>query len=708
MTMRLDEVRSDDDLVAVCEAMRIGRLKNRAAFETQWWNNLALVAGDHYAVFEPTRGEFITPIKESDHEVRLVLNQARVVARTELAKMTKSRPTMEILPNSSDDGDIAATRVGKFALDAAEWKFKLRKRRKTALWWMIITGIGCMYVGYDPTDDKDGLMTFYIDPTTGEPCFDPVRLAQLKEDEANGYAEIKKESWPLGDLEYRVYSPFQLLPDDTVLEWEDLHDIIVTDVVDLGKAKKSWGRKADKLTSDMGAPGGIGVRFMRRLGLQGSVITDPDKQTVNVHTFWLEPGQYDTKYLKDGVMLRWANNGSTVLEVARKFPFVDGRLPFAFFTHVPNALSIWPDCIITDIRPINLELDKTISQLLENRDFMLNPMWRIADQAKVRPFKSQPGGQINYTYVRDVPPPEPIPGTPMPTQIENLVVGLRDQILDISGMGEVSRGRVPSGVRAGNMLAFLQEEDESKIAPGIENFEDGIAMEASLTLCRLGQFYHSERMLRAYKPGGQADIRKFKGSDLKNNTDVVVQAGSALPKLKAAKQEYAMQLAQMGIETDPKKLRDMLDLGEGEPDEVDMAFAQADRENEIMMGLGMKPPTADPRPQLAPTSEDPTAGQPSSEASMAVPVKKWHNHEAHLKRHYRFMSTADFERMQKTHPDIVRLFDEHTTAHEEALKEIQMQQMQMAEAIRGGQNSVAPGQGQMPMDRAGNAAQRTA
>lgn len=704
--MRLDEVTNDRDLLSVVEALRVERLNKRAPFEETWWNNISLVAGDHYAVYEPTRGEFITPAKQK-HEVQLVLNQARVVARTELSKLTKSRPVMDVIANSNDEKDIAATRVGRFVLDAAEWKFKLRKRRKSALWWTILTGVSGMYVGYDPTNDSDGMMEFYIDPATGDPVFNPERLAQLKAEEEEGYAELKMESWPLGDLDYRIYSPFQMLPDDSVLEWEDIGDIIVTDVVDLGQAKKQWGRKAADLNAEQASPGGMGQRMLRRIGLGGNGLSEPSSAVVNVHTYWLKPGVFKTPYLKDGVMIRWANK-SISLEVARPFPFVDKRLPFAFYTHIPNAVSIWPDTILTDIRPINLELDKTISQLLENRDYMLNPMWMIPEQCQVRKIKSQPGGEVRYVHVRDVPPPSQLPGVPMPTQIENLVIGLRDQILDISGMGEVSRGRVPAGVRAGNMLAFLQEEDESKIAPTVENLEDGISMEASLTLCRFAQFYHVNRLLRAYKPGGQADIRNFKGADLRNNTDVVVQAGSALPKLKASRQQYVMQLVEFGIEKDPKRIRDMLELGEGEPDEVDLAFAQADRENEIMMGIGMSAPTSQPKLELAPTSEDLTAGEPSSENSMAIPVKTWHNHEAHLKRHYRIMSTADFERLQLSHPDIVRVFDEHTHAHEEAMKQIQMQQLQMMLAARGGPDATTPPEGSMPMDASGDAAQRSA
>lgn len=708
--MRVGEATNAKDLVTAVEALRQERLGNRAPFETVWWNNIALVAGDHYDFFEPTIKQFVTP-KKDDHQIRLVLNQARVVARTELAKVTKSRPVSDVIANSSDEIDIAATKVGKFALEASEWKFSLRKLRKSAFWWTLLTGVSGVYVGWDRENNKDGNMDFYIDPNTGDVTHNVERIRQLKADETEGTIELKKYSFPMGDLKFCVYSPFQMLPDDTVLEWEEIKDIIVTDIVSLDQAKATWGDKAKDLSPENAAPGIIGQRMLRRIGVNVGNNTDPSEPVGQVHSYWLKPGIYtNNPFLKDGIMVRWAN-AYKMLEISEDkdsgsyFPYDDNRLPFAFFTHVPNAISIWPDTVMTDIRPINLELDKTISQLLENRDFMLNPMWRVPLQSQVQKIKSQPGGMVRYVAQRDLPPPEPLPGTPMPTQIENLVVGLRDQILDISGQGEVSRGRVPSGVRAGNMLAFLQEEDETKLGPTVENFEDAVAMMGSLILSRYGQYYTTERLLRAYKPGGQSDVRKFKGADLRNNTDVVVQAGSALPKLKAARQQYILELAQLGIETDPKRLRDMLELGEGEPDEVDLAFAQADRENEMMLGMGKATSALGVATQPAQPAQEDAGGQPNSEQAAAMPVEKWHNHKAHLSRHYREMSTVEFERLKSTHPDIVRIFGEHTKLHEEELQNEMMQQMQMAAMVRGGQPGVAPPPGTAPMAEQGAAAQ---
>jgi hypothetical protein len=271
---------------------------------------------------------------------------------------------------------------------------------------------------------------------------------------------------------------------------------------------------------------------------------------------------------------------------------------------------------------------------------------------------------------------------PLPVQVENLAVALRDQILDLSGQGEVSRGRVPSGVRSGIQIAYLQEEDETKLAPTADNIETGCARMASLVLSRISQFWHHERILRYYKRGGEFEVRKFKGADIRGHTDVVPVAGSALPKSKAARQQNAITMAELGMPLPPKKLSDILEIGQGEPDEMDLAFAQADRENELMRRGAM---TKEMKAQQE-VSADPVQGDPAQQAEespIAVPVKAWHNHEAHLERHRRYMMDEEFERLAVDHPDIVRLFDEHVTVHEQALQAQMQAKMEQMMALRG-------------------------
>ena len=681
--MRIGEARSDKDLLQAVEEARKRRVEMRRGWETYWWNNIALVSGDHSARWDPHLSKFEdrdTYFQDLEgKKPKLVINHALTVGRTELAKLTKARPIMEILANSDESVDISAAKVGRAALDYAEWKFRLHRKRKNALWWMIQTGLGAMYVGWDYLNDKAGFMEFVIDPTTGDPVFDPRRLRELKDMHEHGELDddLQVERYPLGEIEYKVYSPFQLLPDETKLELSEINDLITTEVQDVDIINGIYNKKL--------SPSGdlqLGVMEQRIMATAGLI---PNMNSLNskvanglrVHTFWLLPNTYrGNKYLENGKMIRWTDQMET-LDLTNVFPYDDGRMPFVFFQHIPTSVSIWPDCIMTHIRGPNLEIDKTVSQLIENKDYMANPMWLIATQHKVKgEVKNVAGAIVRYRHVPNIPPPAPVPGMQMPQQVENLIQELANQILDISGQSEVARGKVPPGVRSGVAVAYLQEEDDTKLAPTIENMEQEIALMGSLTLERFQQFYTFERTIRFYRRDGIFDVRKFKGADLKNNTDVLCQSGSAMPRMKAARQQYVLELVSLGIISDPKQIQDMLELGEGEPDDVDKAISQANRENNMMLhgvwagqtkAVGEHADTADEFKKL------PTA----------IPVKAWHNHQVHIARHTSIMMDEEFDRLQITNPEIVRLFDEHLAMHQQMLQQQQAAQAMQLQAAKG-------------------------
>jgi len=679
--MRIGEAKNDKELLAALETARQRRLELRRGYETLWWNNIALVIGDHYATWNPNLSQFEdrdpTWDAHDSKKPRLVVNHALTVGRTELAKLTKSRPIMEIVANSDEAVDIAAAKVGRASLDYAEWKFKLQKLRKQAYWWMIQTGLGAVYVGWDYLNDKAGEMTFTIDPITSDPTFNPTRIRELKKMMEDGEIdELVEEKFPLGECEFQVFSPFQLLPDETCLDFDQIGDLITTEVADVDVIRGMYGRVARNVRPDGDAIlGAMEQRSLARASVAGGTNTAQSVDSgLKVHTFWLEPGKYrGNKFLEKGKYFRWCN-ANIELDSSPAFPYADGRMPFVFFQHIPSSMSIWPDSIMTHIRGANLEIDKTISQLIENKDYMSNPMWRIATQHKIKgEIKNVAGAIVRYRHVPNIPPPEPIQGLQMPQQVENLLAGLRAQILDISGQGETSRGRVPSGVRSGVAVAYLQEEDDSKIAPTVENMEEAIALMGSLTLERFSQYYSTARILRFYRRDGVFDVVRFKGADLKNNTDVVCQAGSAMPKSKAAKQQYTLELVSLGVLKDPHKIEQMLDLGAGEPDDTDKAIAQAKRENNYMLkGL----PDAMYKP-------GPIAEEEQKNVAAAVPVKAWHNHELHVTIHTSLMMDEEFDKLSISHPGIVQLFDEHIAMHQQELQKQAQEQMAMLQAQKG-------------------------
>jgi len=157
---------------------------------------------------------------------------------------------------------------------------------------------------------------------------------------------------------------------------------------------------------------------------------------------------------------------------------------------------------------------------------------------------------------------------------------------------------------------------------------------------------------------------------------VVCQAGSAMPRYKAARHQYVLELVGMGVLKDPHKIQEMLELGYGEPDDVDKAIAQANRENQMMM-QGSSMATTRPEGQEDDSDEE------EQSVTTAVAVKAWHNHAIHIQRHGSVMMDEEFDRLSVTRPEIVRLFDEHMAMHSAELQKQQMAMQQQLLAAKG-------------------------
>src|SRR5215831_10782912 len=173
--MRIGEAKTQSQLLSALQDARNYRIMMRRPHEVQWWSNIAMIAGDHHARYDPNKALFEDrdpnwTLALGDKKARLVVNHSLSVARTELAKLSKSRPVM----------DVVATKVAKSALDYAEWKFKLQKLRRAAWWWMFATGVGAIYCGWDYLNNQRGNYKFLIDPETGEPTFSPQRRQEIE------------------------------------------------------------------------------------------------------------------------------------------------------------------------------------------------------------------------------------------------------------------------------------------------------------------------------------------------------------------------------------------------------------------------------------------------------------------------------------------------------------------------------------------------
>lgn len=622
----------------------------RRAHEAQWWENIATYSGDIWTEYDVHTRKLQERAKPN-HRVRLTINLAQPVVRTEYAKLIKNRPIVDVLARSDEKSDIDSAAVGDKVLNNyVEKHFHMSKVRRSTLMWVLICGFAGIFVDYDRT--LLGESKVYVD-AEGNPILDPRVIEQLKQQYADLEEDPPVQNIAQGDLVFKVASPFQLVWDFSQLDIHDASWGIFSDVLDCDEVYRRWGKEIEG--SSNVEPGVLEKRLLMKADLTQKLELKKvsSQKLAQVNRLFIKPGH--RKFPK-GLEFVYTDQEAIYASV---FPFQHGELPFSTMGHVPFPVSRYSLSVLQQVRGPVLEISKTESQLIENRNLMANPPWieytqhRLPDE-----IENKPGMRLKIDYVPGLADPHPVEMPEMPAYVQNLIETLKEHVLEISGQGETSQGKVPAGARSGVAIAYLQEEDDTKLGPTVLEYEEMIERVAGQTLSVIAQKYDAPRTIRIYKRHSDPEVFDFMGNMLAGVDGVEVQAGSALPRSKAAKQQFILDLWDRKLEQDPRRVREMLELSEGDPEEWEVDINQAERENSRL------------------------------EQGEQQPVEDWYNHQAHHYIHRRYMKSADFEELDE---GAQNAFREHDAMH--TREEMDQQRQQMEEQAMASQAPATTPQG---------------
>jgi hypothetical protein len=530
--------------------------------------------------------------------------------------------------------------------------------------WALICGLGAIFVDYDSS--AMGEVDVLVDPN-GDPIFDPAQIKAVQRYYRDKHRKPKTQSLPQGDLRIRALGPMQWGWDFSTNNPEEAQWCFISETYDATIVQRRWGVEVE--TTDEVRPNLLEQRILEKVDLTGFLRGTSFKPTsqdlVVIHRLFIRPGHL---YFPDGAEIVFTENE---LIDATPYPFAHGELPVSFMGHIPLPGAKYPLSVVSQIRDPVLEISKTESQMLENRNLMGNPPWIEYEEHNIPDdmLVNKPGLRIKTRFRPNMPDPHPVDMPEMPAYIQNLPDLLEGHVQTIAGQGETSQGQVPPGARSGVAIAYLQEEDDTKLGPTVSEHEEMMERSSWQILRLIAENYDVPRTVTINRKHSHPDVFDFIGTMLTGVSGVECQAGSALPRSKAAKQQFIMDLYQMGIEQDPRKVKEMLELGEGDPEEWEVDVDQADRENELM-----------------------EKGQPA-------PVKEWYNHQAHIQTHRRYMKSPDYEALPAP---IQKIFEDHDKLHQKFLTGV-AQAAQMGVPTPGqsmpqpqvanGENNQAPVQG---------------
>lgn len=700
--------KNEPETIAYLNSLYERSKAQRWRFDRQWYVNLSYYFGRQWVNWlngtSPELARLHEPMAPP-WRVRLTVNRIKPAIRREMSKVIKEKPTAFVIPASSDDNDIAAARAGEAIFEHLWRTMEMSQDMWLSQFWRCVTGTGFIKDWWSPNPQPDSN----------------------------------------GQIETEVVTPFHLYfsnLDQPRLERQEYIIHVAMKSPDALKAMYQVDVKPD--TTEVGG-GVIESQYLQALNLEPGKVSQ-----VTVKEIWLKPC---TRY-PAGAMFVWA--GSTILYSSvdamgePTWPLASKEYPFTKFDGVPTG-RFYGDSSIIDLLPLQKEYNRTRSQIIESKNQMSKPQL-IAPRGSIDANKitSEPGLVIFYTPGFN--PPTSLPLTPLPNYVlQELDRSLMD-MADISGQHDVSNGTVPTGVSAASALSFLQEQDDTMMAPIIASMEAGIERIGRHFLMHAQNWWDEPRAVKVLGADNTWEIQQFKKSDLRGNSDLNIQAGSAMPRSLAAKQAFIMELAKMQLITPEQTLKylEMAETGRMY-EETQTDQRQAMRENmkmsdpstvmsqlsaPDMMGGGMGgPPMSGPaglpevsgtQPQMpgigAPPVPDPSGtggapadpmaagmpqpgmpqpGMPAGPPPMqppVIPVNTWDNHQVHIETHNNFRKRQEFENLP---PELKMEFERHVALHRAALglpPEINPEQMQQVLALQQQMGQQAPPQpgGQIP------------
>lgn len=587
--------------------------KARLPFERVWYTNIAFYFGKQYVQWTPNFGQGSNYVRMFEPpappwRVRMVSNKIRPIIRSEHSKITKENPEPYVIPASTDDEDLAGARAAEHIFEYLWRDLKAKRVIRRMAFWECLTGVGFIKDWYDPKSlDSSGIP---------------------------------------GSLKLEMVTPFHIfVPDmeEEELEFQPYLFHVVAKTPDY--VKDTWGVD---VPADSNSGGGIlEQKFLQALGIQQQSGYDH----VAVKECWVKP----CSKWPNGAVIIYA--GDTMLSYTEEWPWDHGEYPFTKFDHIPTG-RFYADSVIIDLLPLQKEFNRTRSQIIEAKNQMAKPQL-VAARGSVDPNKitSEPGLVVFYTP--GFTPPQPLKLMPIPEYVIEELNRCQADMSDISGQHEITKGQAPPGVTAATAISYLQEADDSKLANTVSSLEEGIERIGKHMLEIVQQFWDLPRTIRVVGGDGAYEAFTFSSQDISGNTDLNIQSGSAMPRSRAAKQSFIMQLGQMGWIQPDRALRylDMAETGKLY-EEMQRDVRQAQRENLKMM------------------------------KGMQVPVNTWDEHMIHIQEHN---DERKRQRFEEASDQIKVMFEQHVRTHQMSIQQQQMQAQQMAGGVPPGPGVPAGG-----------------
>lgn len=502
---------------------------------------------------------------------RLIVNKLKPYVRTLLAKLTSDMPQMSIIPNTEEDNDIKAARVGDKVIEGLADKLAFDQTMTNLKLWTIICNRAFLRVFWNEKDR--GLVGFGSseeneDITPEQLSLDPLAPApEAPVSEPAGFEPIYED----GEVCIECVSPFNCRVDPLYFSRDKWRWFIYGDETDADSVEEQYGLKSGTLKegkNPLDNAYDLEYRTDEEPGLETTYGSDTGFSTE-------DSGDGRDDKITGRTIIRkeyWTPKififtaGDKVLDYGKnekkEIPFyvIEDRLvPIENY----NKGFVYNEGLVKDAIPIQREYNKIstiMSRAMEQtaRFKVLAPLGSLMNKKQ---WVNDYGVFIDYNP--HAGEPHQMKTDTFPVEMPAYKQGLQGEMESMMSLGPASFGQLPERAShaSGTLVNLLLEQDDVVLNPLLNQINRVIGQAWSLAMSLVQDNYATDRLIKITGEDGADDVIKFKGAQLRGNTDVRVISQTGLPRSRALRIEYIMKLREVGLLTDDRATLEMLEFG---------------------------------------------------------------------------------------------------------------------------------------------------
>lgn len=554
--------------------------------------------------------------RDSIYTKKPVSNEVREYVRSIKSMLMNQKMVPRVWPNTNEKEDELASELGQDVLvwmDQSHDEQFFDEKEKCII-WLCLSGTAFMRTFPDIDGGRwvageDGLWK------TGDvatECFLPFNVRmdsfgdRLEQKQWIGMQSLKPREWVEDTFKIKVDRPDK---DKGIIDYQTQISKMVSDVSPFG-----------------GGPAA------------GSIPSGEDDDMVLFREVEFKP-QADYPFGRYVV-----SAGGKILKIYERLPIKSTLESWYYsltdfhYNYVPGRF--WSDPPVNDIiSPQNI-INSIDQALVTNREGIGRP--RITTAGEIGLKKLDLGGQgflaMTYNPIMGMEP-KIHEGTPLPQQVLEERRLQKEQLQDLGGDPKnVLRGNVPSAQSSGVQVDILRETVEQGKAPDLDRFNRALTRVYKKRLILAQEMFTEERLIKVTGRGNKVKIAKFKGSDLRGNTDVRLELDSGLISTKSGQAQMIINMIQAGFfkegEISPTLRQEVLQrMGLATfTDETNTDVERAEAENvAVAAGTG----------EVMTVKMNPQTGK--EDIVTDDPLFKYDDHKAHYETHRKFIISPEFK-----------------------------------------------------------------